>query len=312
MSDAKNGFFRDCDKSAYIQSSNTVDMVIFSAIDGEDKDPRRLPDKVLQILLVKKKKDPLSTKESESQQGKWALPGGFVNYEESIDEAAVRELKAETNLENVYMEQLYTWGRVYPDLRRRVISTSYMALVDREKFIVKSGEDAEDVRWFNVSSKVIEKIKSPTANGYILEKTFEIIVENEEITIKDHVMVKTIVEGHISKTENTYIENKNGLAFDHAKVIQYALDRMKNKVMYTDIAFSLMPELFTLTELQKVYEVLYSRELADAYFRKKVKRMLTKTTLLSEGKRFRPSKLYRFNPKWTEKDDEEFCVKNDE
>lgn len=309
MSDAKNGFFRDCDKSAYIQSSNTVDMVIFSAIDGEDKDPRRLPDKVLQILLVKKKKDPLSTKESESQQGKWTLPGGFVNYEESIDEAAVRELKAETNLENVYMEQLYTWGRVYPDLRRRVISTSYMALVDREKFIVKSGEDAEDVRWFNVSSKVIEKIKSPTANGYILEKTFEIIVENEEITIKDHVMVKTIVEGHISKTENTYIENKNGLAFDHAKVIQYALDRMKNKVMYTDIAFSLMPELFTLTELQKVYEVLYSRKLADAYFRKKVKRMLTKTTLLSEGKRFRPSKLYRFNPKWTEKDDEEFCEK---
>ncbi len=104
---------------------------------------------------------------------------------------------------------------------------------------------------------------------------------------------------------HTYVENKNGLAFDHAKVIQYALDRMKNKVMYTDIAFSLMPELFTLTELQKVYEVLYSRELADAYFRKKVKRMLTKTTLLSEGKRFRPSKLYLFNPRWKEKDDEE-------
>lgn len=305
MSESKNGFFRDCDNSTYIQSSNTVDMVIFSAIDGEDKDPRRLPDKVLQILLVKKKKDLLTTNEDESQQAKWALPGGFVNYEESIDEAAVRELKAETNLENVYMEQLYTWGRVYPDLRRRVISTSYMALVDRKKFTVKSGKDAEDVRWFNVYSKVIGKTKSPTIDGYVLEKTFEIVVENEDISIKDHVVVKTTVEGHISKTENTYVENKNGLAFDHAKVIQYALDRMKNKVMYTDIAFSLMPELFTLTELQKVYEVLYSRELADAYFRKKVKRMLTKTTLLSEGKRFRPSKLYLFNPRWKEKDDEE-------
>jgi len=178
-----------------------------------------------------------------------------------------------------------------------------MALVDRKKFIVKSGEDAEDVRWFNVFSKVIGKNKRPTANGYILEETFEIVAQNEEITIKDHVVVKTTVEGHISKTENTYIENKDGLAFDHAKVIQYALDRMKNKVMYTDIAFSLMPELFTLTELQKVYEVLYRRELADAYFRKKVKRMLTKTALLSEGKRFRPSKLYQFNPRW--KDEEE-------
>jgi 8-oxo-dGTP diphosphatase len=303
MNESKNGFFRDSGNSTHIQSSNTVDMVIFSAIDSEDKDPRRLPDKVLQILLVNKKKDLLVTKENESQQRKWSLPGGFVNYEESIDEAAVRELKEETNLENVYMEQLYTWGRVYPNLRRRVISTSYMALVDREKFTVKSGEDAEEVRWFNVFSKVIGTNKSPTTNGYILEKTFEIIVKNDEITIKDHVVVKTTVEGHISKTENTYVENKDGLAFDHAKVIQYALDRMKNKVMYTDIAFSLMPELFTLTELQKVYEVLYRRELADAYFRKKVKRMLTKTTLLSEGKRFRPSKLYLFNPRW--KDEEE-------
>jgi 8-oxo-dGTP diphosphatase len=303
MNESKNGFFRDSGNSTHIQSSNTVDMVIFSAIDSEDKDPRRLPDKVLQILLVNKKKDLLVTKENESQQRKWSLPGGFVNYEESIDEAAVRELKEETNLENVYMEQLYTWGRVYPNLRRRVISTSYMALVDREKFTVKSGEDAEEVRWFNVFSKVIGTNKRPTTNGYILEKTFEIIVKNDEITIKDHVVVKTTVEGHISKTENTYVENKDGLAFDHAKVIQYALDRMKNKVMYTDIAFSLMPELFTLTELQKVYEVLYRRELADAYFRKKVKRMLTKTTLLSEGKRFRPSKLYLFNPRW--KDEEE-------
>jgi 8-oxo-dGTP diphosphatase len=300
MNEAKNGFFRD---SAHVQSSNTVDMVIFSAIDSEDTDPRRLPDKVLQILLVKKKKDLLATKENEFQLRKWSLPGGFVNYEESIDEAAIRELKEETNLENVYMEQLYTWGRVYPTLRRRVISTSYMALVDQKRFTVKSGEDEEDVRWFNVYSKVIRTNKNPTVNGYILEKTFEIMVKNAEITIKDHVVVKTTVEGHISKIENTYVENKEGLAFDHAKVIQYALDRMKNKVMYTDIAFSLMPELFTLTELQKVYEVLYRRELADAYFRKKVKRMLTKTTLLSEGKRFRPSKLYLFNPRW--KDEEE-------
>lgn len=303
MNESKHGFFKDDGSNHQIHSSNTVDMVIFSAIDSEDKDPRRLPDKVLQILLVKKKKDVLKTNGNASQEGKWSLPGGFVNYEESIDEAAIRELKEETNLENVYMEQLYTWGRVYPNLHRRVISTSYMALVDRKKFTVKSGEDAEDVRWFNVRSNVIGKYKHPTINGYILEQTFEIIIENKEITIKDHVIVKNTVEGHISKTENTYVENKDGLAFEHAKVIQYALDRLKNKVMYTDIAFSLMPELFTLTELQKVYEVLYRRELADAYFRKKVKRMLTKTALLSEGKQFRPSKLYLFNPRW--KDEEE-------
>lgn len=303
MNESRHGFFRDDSNNSQIHSSNTVDMVIFSTVDGEDKDPRRLPDKVLQILLVKRKKGFLTSGDDELQGGKWSLPGGFVNYEEEIDEAAVRELKEETNLENVYMEQLYTWGRVYPNLRKRVISTSYMALVDQKKFAVRSGEDAEEVRWFNVHSNVVEKRKRPTKNGYILEKIFEIIVEDKEIAIKDHVVVKTTVEGHISKIENTYIENKNGLAFEHAKVIQYALDRMKNKVMYTDIAFSLMPELFTLTELQKVYEVLYRRELADAYFRKKVKRMLTKTALLSEGKRFRPSKLYMFNPRW--KDEEE-------
>ena len=81
-------------------------------------------------------------------------------------------------------------------------------------------------------------------------------------------------------------------------MIQYGIERLKNKIEYTDIAFNLMPELFTLSELQQVYEVILGKELLAAAFRRKVANMVTQTNQCTKDAGHRPSKLYRFNNAW--------------
>lgn len=145
-------FLGQYDAGIYERPSVTVDMLIFTVMDEEKENYRKLPEKSLKLLLVKRGDHPFIAD--------WALPGGFVSVNESIDEAAMRELKTETNIDNIYMEQLYTWGDVKRDPRTRVISCSYMALIDSTTLDVKAGDDADDAAWFNVSYDVIEEKKT--------------------------------------------------------------------------------------------------------------------------------------------------------
>lgn len=94
------------------------------------------------------------------------------------------------------------------------------------------------------------------------------------------------------------VTKSEGLAFDHAKMIEYAIERLRNKINYTDIAFNLMPELFTLSELQQVFEIVLGKELLAAAFRRKVEDMVIETNQFTKDAGHRPSKLYRFNPNW--------------
>ena len=103
----------------------STDVLIFSVSKGEAKTCRNLSDKFFSILLVRRNKEPF--------KDTWCLPGGFVKENESIDEAADRILEKETNLSNIYKEQLYTFGELNRDPRTRVISTAYMALIDKQK-----------------------------------------------------------------------------------------------------------------------------------------------------------------------------------
>ena len=97
----------------------TVDNIVFTISNDS-----------LQILLIKRLIDPF--------KGEWALPGGFVIENETLQEAAYRELAEETNLKNVYLEQLYTFSEVKRDPRGRTISCAYMALISRENIIIKA------------------------------------------------------------------------------------------------------------------------------------------------------------------------------
>lgn len=304
MSEQQKHFFKKYADSNYKKPANTVDMVIFTAVNGEpEHNSRSHLDKMLQILLIKRKGDPCIVDEQDPYQGKWALPGGFVNYDEDLDRTAIRELEEETNITGVYMEQLYTCGKVYRDLRTRVISTSYMALVDSSKLDMKAGDSAEDARWFTVATRLLEELKVTTELGYIRKRTYELVLTNKEVTIKDRIFITKTAEGPVSKTEWDCAENEGGLAFDHAAIIYCGLERLKNKIEYTDIAFALLPERFTLTELKKLYEVITGKTLYDANFRDKMekqKKMVIQTDEWSSGKQYRRARLFRFNTDWLE------------
>lgn len=283
-------FLQRYDASQFERPSVTVDMLIFTVAEELEPNYRKLSPKSLQILLVKRADHPY--------MGHWALPGGFVSPDESLEEAALRELWTETNIDNIYLEQLYTWGEVNRDPRTRVISISYMALVDSEALEVKAGDDAEDAKWFRIEDKWLRENKMATESGTITEKWVELRFWNEAEELSATIKITRTVSGRIVREEREIVET-NQVAFDHAKIIQYALERLRNKIEYTDIAFALMPELFTLTELQQVYEVILGKELLAAAFRRKVADKVIETNHYRKHAGHRPSKYYRFNPEWT-------------
>lgn len=214
------------DINKYERPSVTVDVVMMSL--------RRTD---LEVLLVKRRAWPY--------EGMWAIPGGFVNMNESLETGAKRELQEETGVQDVYLEQLYTFGDPGRDPRTRVITVVYFALLDAERLQmqVRAADDAVEVGWFSV---------------YDLPS----------------------------------------LAFDHEKILDYALTRLRGKLDYTTIAFNLLPEQFTLRELQRVYEIILHRRMDKRNFRKKI---LATGILEDSGAKkmegtHRPARLYRFNP----------------
>ncbi len=284
-------FLSTYDASRFERPSVTVDMLIFTVTDEEKKSYRKLPEKALRLLMIKRGDHPYI--------GQWALPGGFVQMDESLDEGALRELKEETNIDNIYMEQLYTWGDVGRDPRTRVISASYMSLVDSSTLDIKASDDADDAKWFTVSCGLYQEQRTVTEKGYILQRLFKLGLSNDEKSLSAVIKITRTVEGKVTKVERE-VERSNGIAFDHAKIIEYAIERLRSKIEYTDIAFNLMPELFTLTELQQVYEVILDTGLLKANFRRKTAGMVVETNEYTKDAGHRPSKLFRFNPNWLE------------
>lgn len=110
----------------------TVDGVVFGYDEAD-----------LKVLLIQRDQGPY--------RGKWALPGGFVNMDESLEAAARRELEEETGVTKLYLEQLYTFGEPKRDPRERVISVAYYALVKLADHAVRAASDARNVAWFPVA-----------------------------------------------------------------------------------------------------------------------------------------------------------------
>ena len=203
------------------RASVTVDCVLFG-----------LSEEKLKVLLIQRAHDPFA--------GRWALPGGFIEMEESLEASALRELEEETGLSKIYLEQLYTFGDCGRDPRGRTISVAYFALVQAAEHKANAADDASAAEWFPV-----EKLPK--------------------------------------------------LAFDHAKILDCALQRLRAKVRYQPIGFELLPRKFTLSRLQKLYELILGRELDKRNFRKKI---LSLDLVLSIKNKFqqemgRPAQLYQ-------------------
>lgn len=284
-------FLSTYDSSKYEKPSVTVDMLLFTLDELKTCDIKRLPEKELKILLIKRKDHPFIDD--------WAIPGGFVDINESVDDAAYRELKEETNIDNIYMEQLYTLGEVNRDPRMRVISTSYIALVNKKGLKEKAWDDASDLSWFSINKELIEEYK--TQDDEIIKNYILSLVSNEKgIKILYNITEVISFIGFNKKVSykfNLKESSNSKLAFDHVDILSYALERMNNKVQYTTIAFSLLEDTFTLTELQQVYELLLGRELTKSNFRRWISKVVEETSYTKREGSYRPSKLYTLNKK---------------
>jgi 8-oxo-dGTP diphosphatase len=198
----------------------TVDVVIFTLRDND-----------LRVLLIRRKHPP--------HQGMWAIPGGCVQTDEALEDAAIRRLEEETGLGSVYVEQLYTFGEPDRDPRDRIITVAYFAVVPPADE-VPQGDDMSRMRWWSI---------------YRLPP----------------------------------------LAFDHDRVLSYALTRLRYKLEYTAVGFELLPSDFSLTELQTAYEIVLGEKLDKRNFRRKI---LGADIIEPSGQyragEGRPAQLYRY------------------
>ena len=262
-------FLKGYDSSVFEKLSMTTDILLLSVSDQEQANYRKTNKKMMSVLLAKRNDYPF--------KGKWCLPGGFLDVKnETLEDCAKRILKRETNLENIYLEQLYTFDSIDRDPRMRIISTSYVALVDKNKLMQK----VENASWFDV---VLVEEK----DGVV-----EVSLDNGEELIKFSIK-KTLKELTTDRYQFDVISNEK-LAFDHAKVILSGLERIRNKVNYTDIVFNMMPEYFTLGELQQVYEVILNKKLLDPAFRRIIADKVVKTDKMRTGGGHRPSYLFKY------------------
>jgi 8-oxo-dGTP diphosphatase len=199
-----------------------TDVVIFTIYKG-----------ALRVLLIQMKKAPFTRK--------WAVPGGLVRGDESVDQAAQRLLFEKAAVKNVYLEQLYTFGKVTRDPFGRVVSVAYFALVSEEKVTLQTTKEYFSIGWHDVR-------KLPP------------------------------------------------LAYDHKEVISLAVERLQNKLEYTNIIYSLMPEKFTLGELQHVYEIILGKSVDKRNFRKKILslKLVRKLKKKQQGQANRPAELFSF------------------
>lgn len=262
-------FLKNYDSSIFEKLSMTADILLLSVSDQEQTNYRKTSTKMMSILLAKRDDYPF--------KGKWCVPGGFLDAKnETLEECAKRVMKRETNLEDIYLEQLYTFDSLDRDPRMRVVSTSYVALIDKNKLTQK----VEHASWFDVT--LIEE----------KDDIVEITLDNGEEVIRFSIK-KVLREKTTDRYDFEVVENDK-IAFDHAKVILSGLERIRNKVNYTDIVFNMMPEYFTLGELQQVYEVILNKKLLDPAFRRIIADKVEKTNKMRTGGGHRPSYLFKY------------------
>ncbi len=214
-------------KTYYSRNSRfyvSVDCIIFGFNQDE-----------LSLLLLKRNFEPA--------QGEWSLMGGFVQENESVDDAAKRVLAELTGLENVYMKQVGAFGEMERDPGERVISVAYYALININEY------DRELVQQHNAYWVNIDELPP--------------------------------------------------LIFDHPQMVERARELMKERASIEPIGFNLLPKLFTLSQLQSLYEAIYGEEIDKRNFRKRVAEMdfIEKTDKIDKTGSKRGAALYKFNNK---------------
>lgn len=268
--------------SKYERPSVTVDGVIFRIASKKNDNYRKLPEKKLQVYLIKRQYQPF--------KDTYGVVGTFIDLNNELNETTKLCVKNKVNLQNYYFEQLFTFGETARDPRSRVISVSYL-------FLTNNKEELKNGEWFDVNLVETNSVFEEKKDGYVLTKFFDLKLSNENNVLNNKIKLKIEKTNLEEKKELSLLENS--LAFDHLKIIYYAFERLKNKLEYTDIVFNLIDKEFTLTELKQCYELILGEHLLDANFRRKISNMVAPLNKFAEAKGHRTSQLYIHNPNWS-------------
>lgn len=273
-------FLSKYDSAKYEKPSVAVDISIFSLFDEKCTNYRKLPNKKLKILLVRRGQHPC--------KGMHALPGGFVKPDETLEEAAYRELQEETGARCNSLRQLRTFSDPNRDPRRRVITCAYTALVDAKSQTIVGGSDAADAEWYDIHLRK-ENHQEGIWKLTLLDKKSKL-----------YAVLKENSQKRVNELPGLEILDSVGLAFDHALIICYSLLKLREQIKYEPIVFNLLPPLFSLTEAQQAYESILETKLYPQAFRRKIKGFVEETSDFAENRGHRPSKLYKLLKRYDE------------
>lgn len=259
-------FLSAYDINNYDRPSVATDVAVFSLFDESSTSHRKDAEPRLHLLMIKRGEHPF--------MNCWALPGGFLRGDETVEQCAVRETKEETDLTVTALMPIGIFSQPDRDPRGRILSAAFTSIVDG-KSKVMGGSDAINAEWFQVEHKI---------EGDQIWICLSCGDTRLEATLKQR---RTLLAG----TELEVLA-ASGFAFDHAKIIASALLQMRQELDRTDLAFAFLPEAFTLAALQRVYEIIGGETLLTANFRRKTAALVEETDIFTEGAGHRPARLY--------------------
>lgn len=251
----------------YDRPSVTTDIVAFK-IRSEVGDTYRHNSKnKLSVLMVKRGEYPY--------KDMWALPGGFLRKDETVEECAFREVKEEANVNPISLMPIGIFSNPNRDPRGRIISNAFLSIIC-DDIKPKGGTDTIEAKWFDISF-------------YEESDFYYLTLTNGDIILKSKLKkLKTIFK----KTDYDIIESSD-LAFDHAKIIGTAISLLKDSSKDYELIFDFLPNTFTLTALQNVVETITNVSLTAANFRRKISEYVEETDEFVTGVGHRPAKLFR-------------------
>lgn len=264
-------FLEKYDANRYEKASQTADCLVFTV--EEEK---------LKVLLIQRKNHPFIHE--------WAMPGGFMNMDEDLDQAALRELREETSLDSkIYFEQLYTFSKVDRDPRTRIITTVYLTMIpSNQMHSILAQDDALSAQWFEIHKKV--------QSLDLTKRKSRLCLDYESIHL-EYEILDEVKENYIHTSSRRISQEK--LASDHHKAINRAMDYLQDRVMADGLLFHLLPERFSLKMAQLAYEAVVHRKVDTPNFRRDMKKYVhdVHQCEIQKGRRV---KLYSYNPltKW--------------
>lgn len=263
--------------SKYFRPSVSSDIAAFTIQNKSEENYRKERETSLLLLLVKRGAHPF--------KGYWALPGGFMREDESVEECAYREIMEETGIEPISMKPVGVFSECGRDPRGRIISNAFASIIYDGAREIAGGDDADDAKWFEVT---LEK----------REGAYHLELISGEIHLAA-VLKESRSEFGVQRFE---IMENEGIAFDHAAIIGTALSSLRKDVLDFDILFDFLPEKFTLLNLQRVQETILNQTIQPANFRRKVAPYVEETEEYVTGAGHRPAKLFKRSSKGERED----------